>query len=173
MSRLSTVMLVIAAVSLPLGPHGGAHAQEGALAEAARIERTLERIEARVLREDAEVRRLNEALGGALLAGMEAARPGVAADARRLAELRARATDALERGDGDEAGAALAGIPPLEARVGAARTAALRDPRLAAMVEAFNTLLRERMMAADTGAARLLARYAELHDGLTAGEAAP
>ncbi|HEX2205827.1 MAG TPA: hypothetical protein VHG91_21110, partial [Longimicrobium sp.] len=64
-------------------------------------------------------------------------------------------------------------VPPLEARVGAAREAALREPRLASMVDAFNVLLRERMMEADDEAARLLARYSELHDRLTAGDPAP
>lgn len=158
--------VVLAAAALVLPSLASGRAQEGARGEAARIERRLERIEARVLREDAGLRRLDEALGAALLAGMEAVRPGTGERVRLLASLEERAAAA--------GGADPGRIRRLRAEVEAARLEALADPRLAAMVDAFQALLRERMLRADPGAARLLARYAELHPEQAAGaDAAP
>ena len=153
MSRIvfpALLLLAAFAASVPSRASGGG--QEDARAEAARIERRLERIEARVLETDLKLRQMNEALGAELLAAMDALSPGVADDARRLAVLRARSVD----GGGTEA-------RRLETRVDAARRAALRDRRLASMVAAFNALVREKMILADPDAAGLLERYAELH----------
>jgi hypothetical protein len=140
-------------------------AQEDARAEAARIERRLDRIEARVLGEDAELRRMNQALGEELLTVMEAISPGAEEDARRLAALRAR-TDAE-----DAAEPSAAEVRRLEAKVEAVRSAALRQPRMSAMVEAFHLLLREQMIRTDPEAGSLLERYADLlHESAVAAE---
>jgi hypothetical protein len=147
--------LGLTAAAAPLLAPGGAG--EGAGAEAARIERRLERLEARLLAEDDELRRMNRALGAELLAAMERASPGAADDARRLAALRAADASSPE-------------ARRLEARVEAARRAALRDGRVASMVDAFNRLLREKMARADPEAGRLLARYAELRGSPGAAE---
>ena len=153
------------AVALRLSP---GPTQEGAHAEAARIERRLERIEARVLRDDAELRRLNQALGAELLDAMEAAHPGISDEVGRVPTLLARAAEARERGDAAAAAESLAEARRIEARVDAARSSALGLPGLASMVDAFNALLRERMIRAEPEAERLLTRYAELHEGIAA-----
>lgn len=150
--------LLAAAAAVPLIASAG---QEDPRAEAARIERRLERIEARVLSADADLRRMNDALGAELLAAMESHSPGVMDDAQRLAALRASS------GDGGAATAAEA--RGLEARVDAARVAALRRPPLAARVDAFHRLLRERMIRSDPEARALLRRYGELH-GISGAE---
>jgi hypothetical protein len=148
---LALAALAAAALQLAVSARGGA--QEDPRAEAAAIEAQLQRIETRVLRGDAELRRLNRALGAEVLAAMEAVRPGVVRDVRRLAALRGGGG-----GDGapDE-------VRRLEAAVEAARREALLRPRLASMADAFHALLRERMIAADPGAEHLFQRYAELH----------
>jgi hypothetical protein len=152
------VLITAAAAAVPSAPEGG---RQDGLTEAERIEWRLGRIEARVLSEDVELRRMDEALGAELLAVMEEARPGVSDDARRLAALRGRdgalAEDAAE-------------TARLEARVDAARRAALRQHRIASMVDAFHRLLRDRMIRADPEAGRLLERYAELHGGSGPGK---
>ena len=151
---IAPALVALAAAALPLTVSARDGAQEDPRAEAAAIEARLQRIETRVLRGDAELRRLDQALGAEVLAAMEAARPGTERDVRRL--------EALRSGAGKGAAAADE-ARRLEAAVEAARRAALRAPRLAAMADAFHHLLRERMMAADPEAERLFRRYAALH----------
>jgi hypothetical protein len=159
---LPALFLIAAVAAVPSAAPG--RAQEDVRAEAARIERRLDRIEARVLGEDAELRRMNQALGDELLAAMEAISPGAEDDARRLAALRAR-TDAENPAEPSAAEARR-----LEAKVEAVRSAALRQPRMRAMVEAFHLLLREKMIEADPEAGPLLERYADLHERAGVGD---
>lgn len=155
-------LLLIAAVAAePSLARGGA--QEAPRAEAARIERRLGEIEARVLRGDAELQAMNEALGAELLAAMEEISPGVADDARRLAALRAGAAGAPDAAGADDE-------RRMEARIDAARTAAMGRDRLATMVEAFHHLLRDRMVQAEPETEALLRRYGELHRITAAAE---
>lgn len=164
MLRYALPVLFLAAAFAAVPSAAPGRAQEDARAEAARIERRLDRIEARVLGEDAELRRMNQALGDELLAVMEAISPGAEDDARRLAALR-------ESTDSEHEGGAAAEVRRLEARVEAVRSAALRQPRMWAMVEAFHLLLREKMIRTDPEAGSLLERYADLlHESAVAAE---
>ena len=158
---LPALFLVAAIAAVPSAEPN--RAQEDARVEAARIERRLDRIEARVLGEDAELRRMNQALGAELLAAMEAVSPGAGDDARRLAALRAST-------DSEHEEAAAAEVRRLEAKLEEVRSAALRQPRMWAMVEAFHLLLREKMIEADPEAGSLLERYADLHESAGAAE---
>ena len=160
MLTLSVLLLAAACGRAPPDRDGAlVRRQTGALrGQADQLAERVEKIEARALR-DPELQRMNLALGARLLEGMAAADPRLPRALARVPELEARAA-AAER-DGDAAGVreARRGIAEISRRFRQAREAALRDRELAARVSVFNGLLRERMLAADTSAAQLLARY--------------
>jgi hypothetical protein len=134
---------------------------EAVRSEITRIEGALAEIEARALR-DPELRRMDQALGEALMDAMIAADPGLPAAARRLTHLRERHQGAVRAGDADAARSLGLRIEAIEQRYLQAQAAALRRPSLAERVDRFNTLLRRRMIQTDAAAERLLQRYAEL-----------
>jgi hypothetical protein len=136
-------------------------ATEPARAEAARIEAALAEIESRALR-DAELRRMNLALGEELMDAMLRADPGLAAAAGRLQLLEDARARAIEAGDAAAAAEAARGIAAVEQRYLRAQRAALRHGQLAERVDRFNALLRRRMIETEGAADGLLRRYAEL-----------
>ena len=134
---------------------------EGAWSEAVRIENRLEEIEARALR-DPELRRMDEALGEALMAAMVDVDPGLPAAAGRLPLLRERHARAVQSGAEEEARDLRRRIADIEARYLQAQSDALREPSLSERAARFNALLRARMLETDAAAGELLRRYAEL-----------
>lgn len=136
-------------------------ATETARAEAARIEAALADIESRALR-DAELRRMNQALGEDLMDAMLRADPGLAAAAGRLPLLEDARARAIDAGDAAAAAEAARGIAAIERRYLRAQSAALRHDPLAERVDRFNALVRRRMIETEEAADGLLRRYAEL-----------
>ncbi len=136
-------------------------ATETARAEAARIEATLADIESRALR-DAELRRMNQALGEEMMEAMLRADPGLAAAAGRLPLLEDARARAIDAGDAAAAAEAARRMAAIERRYLRAQRAALRQGPLAERVDRFNALLRRRMIETEEAADGLLRRYAEL-----------
>lgn len=136
-------------------------AAETARAEAARIEAALADIESRALR-DAELRRMNQALGEELMEAMLRADPGLTAAAERLPLLQDARARAIDTGDAAAAADAARRIAAIERRYLRAQSAALRQGPLAERVDRFNALLRRRMIETEEAADGLLRRYAEL-----------
>jgi hypothetical protein len=136
-------------------------AADAARGEAARIEAALAEIESRALR-DAELRRMNQALGEELMEAMLRADPGLAAAAGRLQLLEEARARAINASDAAAAAEAARGIAAIERRYLRAQSAALRQGPLAERVDRFNALLRQRMIETEEAADGLLRRYAEL-----------
>jgi hypothetical protein len=126
--------------------------------EAERIVSRLERIEGRLLESDAELRRLDVALGADLMAGILEADPALARDADRLPRLDAQMEAARQRGDSAALRRAETEMAGMQRRWTEAHARALRDPALDTKVRVFQALLRERMRETDPAAAGLLDR---------------
>ena len=137
---------------------------EGWREESAVVAARLDRLERRVVQADTALRRADHELGVALMAAMLESDPGLVALAERLPALEAQGQIAHQVGDEASARALERRIMEIRARYLSAQRAALRQPRLAARIKAFDALVRRRMQEADSDAGRLWARFHALEE---------
>lgn len=135
------------------------------LAEIQEIHERLSTLQERAL-QDPELAARQDSLGNHIRVAMETIDPSLAESMSRIEEMERQAAEAEARNDEAKLTELRAEAQRIEEQFVSAQQQALQRPDLAAEFLEFQTLLEQKILAADPEAPRLLARFQELNEKL-------
>lgn len=172
---LPTLLLAVLPVALtaqqptpaPAAPQGPPQEVQGWLTELQQLHGRLEGIQQKALA-DPSLSKAQETLGTSIRQAMQTIDPALEQGMARIKALETEASSAQQQGDQTKLQAISLEAQQIQQKFMTAQQKALAQPELAAQVEAFQNQLEKKMREVDPEAEKLIARFQELEQKLTA-----